>query len=168
VAAAQIKAREFVARIYRNVPVLDRGARAATNTFIQRRIGDVLVNWENEILLGGYDLDAAGLEIVIPPIAIKTEPVVALIDRNVDRKGTRQVAQAYLEFLYSPIGQDIAGRNYFRPTSPEAKETFAAQFPKLELFTIDEVFGGWKSAHEIHFANGGTFDQIYQPAAGQR
>ncbi|TVQ59701.1 MAG: sulfate ABC transporter substrate-binding protein [Phycisphaerales bacterium] len=164
VVAAQQKAQEFVAAIYRNVPVLDRAARGATNTFIQRRIGDVLVNWENEILLGAAELDKAGLEMVIPPVSILAEPVVAIVDRNVDRKGTREVAQAYLEYLYSPVGQDIAGKNYYRPVCPEAAAKYAHQFPALELFTIDDVFGGWHEANRVHFADGGKFDQIYKPS----
>ncbi len=162
-AAAQAKAKAFVAKVYRNVPVLDRGAREATNTFIQRRLGDVLINWENEALLGSKDLDAAGVELVVPPVAIKAEPVVALVDRNADRKGTRAVAQAYLEFLYSPVGQDLAGKNYYRPADPGAAQKYAAQFPAIELFTIDEVFGGWAKANRDHFADGASFDQIYQP-----
>ncbi len=164
VAVAHTKAEQFVGAIYKNVPVLDRAARGATNTFIQRRIGDVLVNWENEILLGAAELDKAGLEIVVPPVSILAEPVVALVDTNVDRKGTRDVAQAYLEFLYSPIGQDIAGRNFYRPASPEAQAKYADQFPRIELFTITDVFGGWGPANQVHFADGGTFDRIYQPA----
>jgi sulfate/thiosulfate transport system substrate-binding protein len=164
VASAQERAREFVTAVYRNVPVLDRAARGATNTFIQRRIGDVLINWENEILLGGRELDEAGLEIVVPPVSILTEPVVALVDRNVDRKGTRAVAQAYLEYLYAEVGQDLAGRNYYRPAASEqAAAKYRDQFPDLELFTIDAVFGGWGAAHRTHFADGGTFDQIYRP-----
>jgi sulfate transport system substrate-binding protein len=163
VAAAQRKAKAFVAKVYGNVPVLDRGAREATNTFIQRRIGDVLINWENEALLGSKDFDAAGVQIVVPPVAIKAEPVVALVDKNVDRKGTRAVALAYLEYLYSPVGQDIAGRNYYRPVDPEAAKKYAGQFPAIELFTIDEVFGGWGGANRDHFKDGASFDQIYQP-----
>ncbi len=163
VEAAHAIAQQFVAKIYRNVPVLDRAARGATNTFIQRRIGDVLVNWESEILLGANELDEAGLELVVPPVAIKTEPVVAIVDRNVDRKKTRDVAQAYLEYLYSPIGQEIAAKNYYRPVSAEVLSKYADRFPKLELFTIDEVFGGWSKAYEKHFRDGGTFDQIYTP-----
>ena len=163
VAAAQEKAQEFVARVFANVPVLDRAARGATNTFIQRRIGDVLINWENEALLGSQELDEAGVELIVPPIAIKTEPVVAIVDRNVDRKGTREVAQAYLEYLYSPVGQEIAARNFYRPVSPEVQEQFADKFPTLELFTIDEVFGGWAKANADHFADGASFDQIYAP-----
>jgi sulfate/thiosulfate transport system substrate-binding protein len=164
VARAQEAAGRFVADIYRNVPVLDSAARGATNTFIQRRIGDVLINWENEILLGGQQLDADGLEIVIPPVSILAEPVVALVDRNADRKGTRQVAQAYLEYLYSEVGQDLAGKHYYRPVaSPAAQAKYRSQFPTLDLFTIGEVFGGWSDANRTHFADGGTFDRIYQP-----
>lgn len=164
VAAAQAKAAEFVTAVYRNVPVLDRGARGSTNTFIQRRIGDVLINWENEILLGGRELDEAGLEIVVPPVSILAEPAIALVDGNVDRKGTRAVAEAYLEYLYSEIGQEIAGRHYYRPIASEtAAAKYRDQFPSLELFTIDAVFGGWAAAHRAHFADGATFDQIYKP-----
>ncbi len=164
VATANNKAQEYVTAVYRNVPVLDRGARGATNTFIQRRIGDVLINWENEALLGAGELDAAGVELVVPPVSILAEPVVAMVDKNVDRKGTREVAQAYLEYLYSEVGQDLAGKNYYRPTASEAaKAKYRDQFPQLELFTINEVFGGWAAASAKHFADGGTFDQIYKP-----
>jgi sulfate/thiosulfate transport system substrate-binding protein len=164
VAAAQAKAQEFVAAIYRNVPVLDQAARAATNTFVQRRIGDVLINWENEILLGANEIDEAGLELVIPRTSILAEPVVALVEGNARRKGNLEVARAYLEFLYSDIGQDIVGRHYYRPANPEFLEKYAHQFPSLELFTIDEVFGGWAAANEAHFADGASFDQIYRPS----
>ncbi|HSW46194.1 MAG TPA: sulfate ABC transporter substrate-binding protein [Phycisphaerae bacterium] len=164
VIAAQTRAREYVRMVYRNVPVLDRAARGATNTFVQRRIGDVLINWENEILLSGRETDVEGLEIVAPPVSILAEPVVALIDRNVDRKGTREAAQAYLEFLYSERGQDIAGRHYYRPAVSETvMAKYRHQFPDIKMFTIDEVFGGWAMAHRTHFADGGTFDQIYRP-----
>jgi sulfate/thiosulfate transport system substrate-binding protein len=164
VGQAQAAAQQFVEAIYRNVPVLDSAARGATNTFIQRQIGDVLINWENEILLGGQQLDADGLEIVIPPVSILAEPVVALVDRNVDRKGTRQVAQAYLEYLYSEAGQDVAGKNYYRPlASAAAQEKYRSQFPSIELFTVTDVFNGWNHANRTHFADGGTFDRIYQP-----
>ncbi|MDY0166583.1 MAG: sulfate ABC transporter substrate-binding protein [Thermoguttaceae bacterium] len=164
VASAHQAAQKFVAAVYRNVPVLDRGARGATNTFIQRRIGDVLINWENEALLGAGELDAAGVELVVPPVSILAEPVVALVDKNVDRKGTRGVAQAYLEYLYSEVGQDLAGKNYYRPIASEtAQAKYRDQFPQLELFTINDVFGGWAAASALHFADGGTFDQIYQP-----
>ncbi len=163
VAAAQSKARAFVAKVFKNVPVLDRAARGATNTFVQRRIGDVLINWENEILLSKNELDSAGVEIVIPEVSILAEPVVAIVDKNVDRKGTRKVAQAYLEYLYSPEGQDIAGKNYYRPTSADAIAKYKDQFPSIELFSIGDVFGGWSEAHRVHFADGGEFDRIYQP-----
>lgn len=164
VTMAQKKAQAFVAQIYRQVPVLDQGARGATNTFIQRSIGDVLINWENEILLGARELDAAGLEIVIPSVSMLAEPVVAVVDKNVDRKGTRAVAEAYLDYLYTEAGQDIVGKHYYRPAiSQKAREKYRDRFPNLELFTIKDVFGGWKEASRIHFADGGTFDQIYTP-----
>lgn len=163
VKAANDKAREFVTKVFRNVPVLDRAARAATNTFVQRRIGDALINWENEILLSQNELDAAGVEVVIPEISILAAPTVALVDRNVDRRGTRQVAQAYLEYLYSDVGQDLAGKNYYRPSNPEFLAKYLDQFPKIELFTIEDVFGGWAEANRVHFNDGGEFDRIYQP-----
>ena len=164
VASAQKAAQDYVAAVYRNVPVLDRAARGATNTFIQRRMGDVLINWENEALLGSAELDASGVELVVPPVSILAEPVVAVVDRNVDRKGTREAAQAYLEYLYSEVGQDIAGKNYYRPAASEAaRAKYRDRFPQLELFTIEAAFGGWAEANARHFADGGTFDQIYQP-----
>ncbi len=166
VAAAQTKAADFVAAIYKNVPVLDSAARGATNTFIQRKLGDVLINWENEILLGANEIDEAGLERVVPPVSILAEPVVAVVEGNAKRKGNEKVARAYLEYLYSDIGQDLAGKNYYRPANPEFQKKYAHQFPKLELFTINEVFGGWPSANADHFADGASFDRIYQP--GQR
>ena len=161
VIAAQNKARDFITKVFKNVPVLDSGARDATNTFVQRRIGDVLINWENEIMLSRNELDTAGVEVVIPEVSILAEPTVAIIDKNVDRKGTRALAQAYLEYLYSPVGQDIAGKNYYRPTSKEAAEKYSNQFPKIELFTIGDVFGGWTEATRVHFADGAEFDRIY-------
>lgn len=163
VAAAQANAAEFVGRIYRNVPVLDRAARGATNTFIQRRIGDVLINWENEILLGANEIDEAGLELIVPPVSILAEPVVAVAERNAQRKGNLEVAQAYLEFLYTDVAQNLIGRYYYRPANQEIAAQYADQFPPLELFTIDEVFGGWGPANAAHFADGASFDQIYQP-----
>lgn len=166
VAAAQAKAADFVAAIYKNVPVLDSAARGATNTFIQRKLGDVLINWENEILLGANEIDEAGLERVVPPVSILAEPVVAVVEGNAKRKGSEKVARAYLEYLYSDIGQDLAGKNYYRPANPEFQKKYAHQFPKLDLFTIDEVFSGWPSANADHFADGASFDRIYQP--GQR
>lgn len=163
VAAAQAKAQAFVAAIYGNVPVLDPAARAATNTFIQRRLGDVLINWENEILLGANEIDEAGLELVVPPVSILAEPVVAVVEANARRKGNLDVARAYLEYLYSDEAQDIIGRNYYRPANPAFLEKYAHQFPALELFTINEVFGGWAKANAAHFADGASFDQIYRP-----
>lgn len=160
--AARKKAQTFVAAVYHNVPVLDSGARGATNTFIQRRLGDVLLNWENEALLGSREFDAAGVEVVVPPLSILAEPTVALVDKNVDRKGTRRVAQAYLEYLYSTEGQNLAGKHGYRPIEPAAQAKYRDRFPQLELFTIGEVFGGWSEANRVHFADGGTFDQIYQ------
>ncbi len=163
VARAQKQAEAFVGRIYRNVPVLDQAARGATNTFIQRRIGDVLINWENEILLGAREIDEAGLELVVPPVSILAEPVVAVVEENARRKGTEDVARAYLEYLYSDVGQDIAGRNYYRPANPEFLAKYANQFPEINMFTIDEVFGGWPAANKAHFEDGASFDRIYAP-----
>ena len=165
VAAAERAAEAFVGRIYRNVPVLDSGARGATNTFIQRRLGDVLINWENEILLGAREIDEAGLEMVVPPVSILAEPVVAVVEKNAARKGTLAVAQAYLEHLYSDIAQELAGRHYYRPSSPDIAARFSAQFPQVELFTINQVFGGWADATARHFADGGSFDRVYAPGS---
>jgi sulfate/thiosulfate transport system substrate-binding protein len=165
VAVAQRAAREFVTAVYRNVPVLDSAARGSTNTFLQNRIGDVLINWENEILLGGQELDAANVEMIVPGISMLAEPVVAVVDRTVDRRGTREVAEAYLGFLYTEQGQDIAARHYYRPlASQDVAERYRDQFPALQLFTIDDVFGGWAAANAAHFADGASFDQIYAPA----
>jgi sulfate transport system substrate-binding protein len=162
VAAAQEAALAFVGTIFGNVPVLDSAARGATNTFLQNGVGDVLINWENEILLSSAELATANVEMVIPPMSILAEPVVAVVDRVVDRRGTREVAEAYLEDLYSKAGQEIAAQNYYRPNaSVEVIERYRDQFPEIELFTIDAVFGGWSQAHPTHFADGGTFDRIY-------
>jgi len=155
------KAREFVSALYRNVPVLDSGARGSTTTFTQRRIGDVLLAWENEALLACEKLGRQAFEVVVPPVSILAEPSVAVVDRVVDRRGTRQVATAYLEFLYTPAGQEIAGRHFYRPRDKSVLALFASQFPPLKLFTVDEAFGGWAEAHRRHFAEGGTFDQIF-------
>lgn len=163
VAHAQDSAQAFVAAVFANVPVLDRAARGATNTFIQRRIGDVLINWENECLLGAAELDAAGVEMVVPPVAIKTEPVVAWVDAVVERKGMRALALAYLEGLYTPEAQAMIARHYYRPSDPEVLAAHADRFPPIELFTVDTVFGGWGRANADHFAEGGSFDRIYQP-----
>ncbi len=158
---SEAKAQQFVANLYRNVPVLDTGARGSTTTFVERGIGDVLLAWENEALLAIKELGPDKFDIVAPALSILAEPPVAVVDRNVDKKGTRAVAQAYLEFLYSAEGQDLAGQNYYRPIDPKAAAKYAGQFPKLKLFTIDEVFGGWTTAQKTHFADGGVFDQIY-------
>jgi sulfate transport system substrate-binding protein len=155
------KAQQFVGRILANVPVLDAGARGATTTFVERGVGDVLLAWENEALLALKELGPDRFDIVAPSLSILAEPPVTVVDKVVDRRGTRAVAQAYLEYLYSPQGQEIAGRHHYRPTDPAAAAKVAAQFPKLNLFTIDEVFGGWAQAQKAHFADGGSFDQIY-------
>jgi len=153
-------ARDFVAKLYQNVPVLDTGARGSTITFGQRNQGDVLIAWENEAHLLEKEFGTK-FDIVYPSLSILAEPAVTLVDKNVDRKGTRAVAQAYLEYLYSDEGQDIAGKNFYRPISSKAAAKYAAQFPKLNLFTIDQAFGGWTQAAKTHFADGGAFDQIY-------
>jgi sulfate/thiosulfate transport system substrate-binding protein len=155
------KAQQFVAQLYGNVPVLDSGARGATTTFVERGIGDVLIAWENEALLALKELGPDKFDIVAPSLSILAEPPVAVVDKVVDKKGTRAVAQAYLEYLYSPQGQDLAGSNYYRPVDPAAAAKYAKQFPKLNLFTIDQAFGGWAKAQKTHFADGGVFDQIY-------
>jgi sulfate/thiosulfate-binding protein len=160
----EARAREFVTRVFKNVPVLDSGARGSTTTFVQRGIGDVLLAWENEALLALHELGRDTLDIVAPPTSILAEPPVAMVDRVVDKKGTRAVAQAYLEFLYSPEGQEIAARHHYRPRTEAVAARHAAAFPRVTLFTIDEVFGGWPQAHKVHFADGGVFDQIYEPS----
>lgn len=154
------KARDFITALYRNVPVLDSGARGASTTFVERCIGDVLINWENELLLT-HKLRPDDFEIVVPSVSILAEPTVAWVDRVVKRRGTEAVARAYLEFLYSPEGQEIFARHFYRPRLAEVQGRHAAQFPEIQLFTIDEVFGGWQRAHRDHFADGATFDQIY-------
>ncbi|POR03064.1 sulfate transporter subunit [Alkalispirochaeta sphaeroplastigenens] len=158
---AQERARDFVYRLYRNVPVLDRAARAATNTFIQRKIGDVLINWENEILLGSRELDEAGLEMVIPSTSILAEPTVAVVTGNADRRGVSDLAEAYLRYLYEEESQEIIARNYYRPWDAGVLERHRQTFPDLEFFTIADVFGGWGEANRTHFVDGGIFDQLY-------
>jgi len=155
------KAKEFVSKVYRNVPVLDTGARGSTITFVQRGVGDVLLAWENEAFLALKEFGPEKFEIVVPSVSILAEPTVTVVDKVVDKKGTRAVAEEYLKYLYSDEGQDIAGRNYYRPTSDKAKAKYEKQFPKLTLFTIDQAFGGWAKADKEHFADGGSFDQIY-------
>jgi sulfate/thiosulfate transport system substrate-binding protein len=157
----QDKARQFMAQLYKNVPVLDSGARGATTTFAQRGIGDVLIAWENEAFLAVKELGKDKVEIVAPSCSIVAEPPVAVVDHNVYKHGTAELAQAYLEYLYSDEGQEIAARNYFRPRSQTVAAKYAAQFPQLTLFTINDVAGGWKNAQKTHFADGGIFDQIY-------
>jgi len=161
-AGDESKARNFISQLYKNVPVLDSGARGATTTFVQRGMGDVLIAWENEVLLGANELGKDKFEIVVPPTSILCEPVVSLVDKVVDKKGTRAVAQAYLEHLYSPEGQEIAARRYYRPRLAEVQKKYAAQFPKLKLFTLAEIAGDWQKAQTKHFADGGIFDQVYQ------
>jgi sulfate transport system substrate-binding protein len=160
VQAAQRAAREFVATIYRNAPVLDSGARGSTNTFVQRNIGDVLLTWENEAILAEKTLGSDVVDIVVPSTSILAQPPVAIVDTVVDRRGTRQVAEAYLRYLYSPTGQAIAAKHHFRPTDSQVLEQNRGQFPTLNLFTIDEAFGGWDEAHAAHFADDAMFDRI--------
>ena len=154
------KAKEFIQTLYKNVPVLDTGARGSSVTFAQRRQGDVLIAWENEAYLLEKEFGDK-VDVVYPSMSILAEPPVAIVDKNVDRKGTRQIAQAYLEYLYTDEGQDIIGKNFYRPISEKAKTKYSKQFPKLTLFTIDEAFGCWTKADKDHFADGGSFDQIY-------
>mgnify|MGYP003516876589 FL=1 len=155
------KAKEFVGNLFKNVPVLDTGARGSTITFVQRGVGDVLLAWENEAFLALKEFGPDKFEIVAPSLSILAEPSVAVVDKVVDRKGTRAVAEEYLKHLYSDEGQDIAGRNFYRPTSEKAKAKYDKQFAKISLFTIDQAFGGWAKADKAHFAAGGSFDQIY-------
>jgi sulfate transport system substrate-binding protein len=155
------RARAYVTEFYRRAPVLDSGARGSTVTFAQRGIGDVLVCWENEAHLALAEFGADKFEIVVPPISILAEPPVALVDKVADRKGTRTVAQGYLNFLYSPLAQDLIGKNFYRPRNPQAAAKYAARFPKIPMATIAE-FGGWTKAQATHFANGGVFDQIHK------
>ncbi|HKQ25139.1 MAG TPA: sulfate ABC transporter substrate-binding protein [Burkholderiales bacterium] len=158
----EAKTKDFVARLYRNVPVLDSGARGSTTTFVERGVGDVFISWENEAFLAIKELGPGKFEIVVPSLSILAEPPVAVVDKVASKKGTRKVAEAYLQYLYSEEGQEIAARNFYRPTDPKVAAKYASQFPVINLFTIDEAFGGWKNAHKAHFADGGTFDQIYQ------
>jgi sulfate transport system substrate-binding protein len=155
------KAKQFVGDLFANVPVLDSGARGSTVTFAERGVGDVLLAWENEAHLSLKEFGRDKFDIVYPPISILAEPPVAVVDKTVDKRGTRAVAQAYLEHLYTPEGQEIAARNFYRPIDAGIAAKYAKQFPKLNLFTIDEVFGGWTKAQKTHFADGGVFDQIY-------
>jgi len=156
-------ARDFVAQLYRNVPVLDAGARGSTTTFVERGIGDALIAWENEALLATKELGPGKVEIVAPSVSIVAEPPVAVVDKVAKRRGTEAVARAYVENLYSEKGQDIAARHFYRPRRARTAAKYFAQFPSLKMFTIDEIYGGWARAQAEHFSDGGTFDQIYQP-----
>jgi sulfate/thiosulfate-binding protein len=155
-------AREFVTKLFKNVPVLDSGARGSTTTFVQRGIGDVFLSWENEALLAAKELGEGKVEIVTPSVSILAEPTVTVVDKVVDRRGTRKVAEAYLNYLYTPEGQEIAAKHFYRPRLDSVAQKYAAQFYKVNLITIDDVFGGWQKAQKTHFSDGGTFDQIYQ------
>lgn len=157
------KTKEFVAKIYKNVPVLDSGARGATTTFVERKIGDVLLAWENEAFLAINELGKDQFEIVVPSVSILAEPPVTVVDKVVDKKGTREVAEEYLKYLYTEEGQELAAKHYYRPTLPKVAEKYKDTFLQLELFTVDELFGGWREAQKKHFDDGGIFDQIYQP-----
>jgi len=157
-------ARDFMTKLYKNVPVLDSGARGATNTFVERGIGDVLLAWENEALLSVKELGVGKFEIVVPSESILAEPPVAVVDQVVDKKGTRAVAEEYLKYLYSPEGQEVAARNFYRPRLDSVAKKYASTFPKVKLFTLADVVGDWHKAQTVHFADGGVFDQIYQPS----
>jgi sulfate transport system substrate-binding protein len=159
----EAKAREFVGKLFKNVPVLDTGARGSTTTFVQRGMGDVLLAWENEALLAIKELGEGQVEIVVPSLSILAEPPVAVVDEVVDDKGTRKQAEAYLNYLYSPEGQELAAQHFYRPTDPKVAAAHEKDFPKVATFTIGELFGSWKEAQQKHFSDGGVFDQIYSP-----
>jgi sulfate/thiosulfate transport system substrate-binding protein len=159
--ATDASARAYIKKVYENVPVLDSGARGATVTFAQRDVGDVLLAWENEGYLSQKEFGADKFDVIYPPSSILAEPPVAIVDKVVDRKGTRAIAQAYLEYLYTPEAQEIEARNFYRPIDPTVAAKYASKFPKVKLFTIDDTFGGWTKAQATHFADGGVFDQIY-------
>lgn len=156
-------AKDFITKLFKNAPVLDSGARGSTITFAQRGVGDVLVSWENDAFLASKEFGPGQFEVVVPSVSILCEPTVAVVDKNVDRKGTRAVAEAYLQYLYSDEAQDIIGRNFYRPIAEKAKAKYADQFPRIDLVTIDGDFGGWPKANQAHFSDGGIFDQIYVP-----
>ncbi len=159
----EAKAQQFVTELFKHVPVLDTGARGSTTTFVQRGIGDVLLAWENEALLAIKELGPDQVELVVPSLSILAEPPVAVVDKVVDAHGTRKQAEAYLQYLYSPEGQEIAAKNFYRATDPKVAAAHEKDFPKVATFTIDDVFGGWKAAQEKHFNDGGIFDRIYKP-----
>ncbi|WAU73808.1 sulfate ABC transporter substrate-binding protein [Acinetobacter sp. TR11] len=157
----ETKARDLVKKLYQNVKVLDSGARGSLTTFAERGIGDVLLSWENEALLATQGLGKDKYDIVYPSISILAEPSVAIVDKTVDKDGNRNLARGYLNFLYSPLGQELAAKHYFRPRNPQVAAQYAKQFPKIKLFSINDVFGGWTKAQKTHFVNGAIFDQIY-------
>ena len=159
----EASARDFLKKLYQNVPVLDSGARGATTTFVERGIGDVLVAWENEALLAVRELGADKVEVVAPSVSILAEPPVAVVDKVVDKRGTRKVAEAYVSFLYTDTAQQLIAKNYYRPGVASQAKRYAAQFPKVKLFKLADVAGDWRTAQKQHFADGGLFDQIYQP-----
>ncbi|MGX6445065.1 sulfate ABC transporter substrate-binding protein [Neobacillus sp. K501] len=159
----EAKAKEFVTKLFKNVPVLDSGARGSTTTFVEREIGDVLIAWENEAFLALNELGKDQFEIVVPSVSILAEPPVTVVDETAEKHGTTEVANAYLEYLYTEEGQEIAAKNYYRPRSKKIADKYADQFPEINLFTIDELFGGWKKAQKTHFDDGGIFDEIYKP-----
>lgn len=156
------KAKDFLKKLFKNVPVLDSGARGSTTTFVERGIGDVLLAWENEAFLAQKELGPDKFDIVVPSLSILAEPPVTVVDKNAKRHGTETVAKAYLEYLYSEEGQEIAAKNYYRPTLESVAKKYEKQFPKVNLIKIDDVFGGWQKAQKTHFADGGVFDEIYQ------
>jgi sulfate/thiosulfate transport system substrate-binding protein len=162
-AGTEKKAREFVTALYHRVPVLDSGARGATTTFVQHGLGDVLLAWENEAFLARKEFGADKFEMITPPVSILAEPPVSVVDKVADRRGTRRAAEEYLTYLYSPEGQEIVAQNFYRPRSADVSGKYQNQFPKVDLFTVGDVFGGWQKAQKTHFADGGVFDQIYQP-----
>ena len=159
----EAKAKDFLGKLYKNVPVLDSGARGATTTFVERGIGDVLIAWENEAYLAVKELGPTKFDIITPSVSILAEPPVAVVDKVADKHGTRKVAEAYLNYLYTDEAQDIIAKNYYRPATDKAAKKYASQFAKVNLFTIEQVAGGWTAAQKAHFADGGIFDQIYQP-----
>ncbi len=159
----QAKAREFVTQLFKNVPMLDSGARGSTTTFVERGIGDVLLAWENEAFLAVNEFGKDAFEIVVPSVSILAEPPVTVVDKVAEKHGTADVAKAYLDYLYTPAGQEIAAKHYYRPRLESVAAQYADTFPKVTLFTVDELFGGWQKAQKEHFADGGVFDQIYQP-----
>jgi sulfate transport system substrate-binding protein len=160
---SEATAKDFVQKLYKNVPVLDSGARGATTTFTERGIGDVLIAWEDEALLAARVEGKDKFDVVVPSISILAEPPVAVVDKVADKKGTRKAAEAYLKFLYTPQGQEIGAKNFYRPTDPTVAKKHENEFPKVKLVTIDDTFGGWQKAQKTHFADGGQFDQLYQP-----